>query len=360
MTPKERYQKAILSGQLMPDVEQAAVVDEFQQIYQIFVRAKRDWRKWFRSHQQPEGLYLWGGVGIGKTCLMDIFYESLPTTAKLRTHFHRFMRDVHKQLTQLQGERDPLKKVAKHLSKQAKIICFDEFFVSDITDAMLLGNLLAALFDEGVILLATSNLSPDQLYRNGLQRDRFLPAISLLKQHLKVVHLSVQCDYRLRKLEQAGTYFYPLNAESERQLKASFDYFAHDTAMAGGHLEIEGRNIRTVYRGNDVVWFDFRELCSVPRSQLDYLEIAREYPTVLLSGVPQIKSGEENAVCYLINLVDVFYDAQVKLILSAAVPAADIYPHGRLSFEFKRTVSRLLEMQSTDYLSKPHLGKKQS
>ena len=309
----------------------------------------------------PErGLYFWGGVGRGKTYLMDMFYDALPFDKKMRIHFHRFMRRVHHELADLAGTKNPLEIVADRLADQARVICFDEFFVSDITDAMILAGMFEALFARGVCLVATSNIEPDGLYKDGLQRSRFLPAISLLKQHTEVVNIDGGIDYRLRALERAELYHTPLDDEADKSLLRSFEQLAPQRegqfycVEADVAIEIEGRHIMARYWVDDVVWFDFDALCDGPRSQNDYIEIAREFHAVLISNVPQMGIYNEDKARRFINLVDEFYDHNIKLVISAEVAILDLYAEGRLSFEFERTRSRLQEMQSHDYLAAAH------
>lgn len=302
-----------------------------------------------------KGLYLWGGVGRGKTYLMDTFYNCLPGKRKLRIHFHRFMRRVHKDLTSLQGKPNPLKIIGRQFAHDVDIICFDEFFVTDITDAMLLGGVLEALFAEGVVLVATSNIPPQDLYKDGLQRDRFLPAIALLLKHQAVYNLDGSIDYRLRTLVRAEIYHFPLDDEAMLSLQQSFQKIAGGVGVIGETLEIESREIATLRYAEGVLWCDFAALCDGPRSQNDYIELARIFSTVLVSNVPQFDGRQDDQARRFINMVDEFYDRNVKLILSAAVAVEELYTNGRLGFEFKRTQSRLLEMQSHEYLERPHL-----
>lgn len=303
----------------------------------------------------PElGLYFWGGVGRGKTYLMDTFYESLPFERKLRVHFHRFMQRVHRELTSLKGTENPLEVVADHFARDARIICFDEFFVTDIGDAMILARLLKALFSRGVTLVCTSNIIPDGLYKDGLQRERFLPAIALLNRYTQVVNVDGGTDYRLRALEQARLYYSPLSEESEASLADSFSRLATDCGSQGVSLKVNGRKLAAKSRCDDVVWFEFAELCDGPRSQNDYIELAREFHAIIISNVPVFNVDKEDQARRFINLVDEFYDRSVKLIISAAAPITGLYNGKRLKFEFERTESRLLEMQSTEYLSAEH------
>ncbi len=300
------------------------------------------------------GLYMWGGVGRGKTYLMDLFFDSLPFRRKLRIHFHRFMQRVHKELKSLQGTRNPLEVVADRLQQEAVVICFDEFFVSDITDAMILGGLFEHLFARGVTLVATSNIVPDRLYEKGLQRERFLPAIDTLKQHVEVLNVDSGVDYRLRVLEQAELYHSPLDAAADTLMHDCFQHLSNGMPVSAQAIEINSRQVQVHAHTEDVIWCDFDELCIKPRSAHDYIEIAREYHSVLLANVPQMGAWDDNATRRFINLVDEFYDRCVKLIISAAVPIAELYSGGRLNFEFERTQSRLLEMQSQEYLEREH------
>ncbi|MGB1272485.1 MAG: cell division protein ZapE, partial [Endozoicomonas sp.] len=302
------------------------------------------------------GLYFWGGVGRGKTYLMDTFYQCLPFPEKLRMHFHHFMRRVHNELTSLEGRKNPLETVAQRLAGEARIICFDEFFVSDITDAMILGGLMELLFNRGVTLVATSNVEPDELYKDGLQRARFLPAIDLINQHTLVVNVDGGIDYRLRLLEKADTYYCPLTPETQTRLETIFYDLAPDCSQAEEQpvMEISGRAIQTIKICEDIAWFSFSQLCDSPRSQNDYIELARLYHSVILEAVPQFRAGYDDQARRFINLVDEFYDRGVKLILSSEAPLDRLYSEGNLSFEFQRTQSRLQEMQSTEYLARPH------
>lgn len=300
------------------------------------------------------GLYMWGGVGRGKTYLMDLFYESLPFRRKMRIHFHRFMQRVHKELKSLQGTRDPLEVVADRLHQEAVVICFDEFFVTDITDAMILGGLFEQLFARGVTLVATSNIEPDRLYLKGLQRERFLPAIDMIKQNVDVLNVDSGVDYRLRVLVQASLYHTPPGPAADAAMSDCFHQLANGMVVVKEAEQINNRKVDVVARTDNVLWCEFDELCIKPRSAHDFIEIAREYHTVLLAHVPQLGGWDDNATRRFINLVDEFYDRCVKLVISAAVPIADLYAGGRLDFEFERTQSRLLEMQSQEYLEREH------
>lgn len=361
MTPLQRYDQDLQRSDFTPDAAQAAAVAQLQRVYDALVQrqCRRDRRSNFLRrisfrHDEPvQGLYMWGGVGRGKTYLMDVFYDSLPFENKIRTHFHRFMRDVHKALSELSGEKNPLKLVAANIAKQAQVICFDEFFVSDISDAMILAGLFEELFRRGIVLVATSNIAPDGLYKDGLQRVRFLPAIALLKTNSVVMNVDGGTDYRLRTLEQAELYHWPLDAAADVSLKDSMQRLAPDEIAWSQKLELEGRWLDTLALADDVAWFDFYAICDGPRSQHDYIELAKEYHAVLISNIPVFSDSDDQARRF-INLVDEFYDRRVKLVVSAAAPINGLYQKGRLAFEFERTQSRLLEMQSTDYLAAGH------
>lgn len=309
----------------------------------------------FRSNITPEtGLYLWGGVGRGKTFLMDIFYDCLPFDNKLRMHFHHFMFRVHKDLVKHSGQKNPLELIANELAQECRVLCFDEFFVSDIGDAMILAELLRALFARGVTLVATSNIPPQDLYRDGLQRSRFFPTIALLEAHTCSVNVDGKTDYRLRILMRAEIYHHPLDGAADDGLRSSFLGLAPDRVESGVELEVEGRPIHALYQADDVVWFDFLAICDGPRSQNDYIEIARVFHAVLISNVPVFDAYKEDQARRFISLVDEFYDRGVKLIMSAEVGIQDLYQGEKLKFEFERTKSRLIEMQSEEYLAGGH------
>ena len=302
------------------------------------------------------GLYLWGGVGRGKTFLMDLFFETLDIDRKRRVHFHRFMQDIHHRLKALDAIEDPLDTVAKDIASDARVLCFDEFFVSDIGDAMILGRLLDGLFRRGVTLVTTSNTQPDDLYRDGLQRRQFLPAIVAINRHTEVVHMGGDTDYRLRLLRQAGTFLTPDDESAHEKLRVFFAESASSQVAENQMLEVNGRDLHVQRCAKGIAWFDFTDICDGPRSQSDYIEIARWYPTVIISGVPELDAQQENQARRFIALVDEFYDRRVKLIISADHSAERLYSGQRLRFEFERTVSRLLEMQSGEYLHLPHLA----
>lgn len=359
--PEHRYRAAVEAGEIVFDDAQAEAVDHLQRLFTALGESPREpgllsrlFRRGRPDHPAVTGLYFWGGVGRGKTYLMDLFYESLPFTEKRRMHFHRFMRYVHGRMRDLQGEANPLGLIAKEFAGEARVLCFDEFFVSDITDAMILANLLEALFGHGVTLVATSNVEPARLYENGLQRRKFLPAIELIERHTRVLNVDGGVDYRLRALEAAELYHCPLDDEAEASLQRSFESLSPDHGEADVELEIEGRPIRSKLCGDGVAWFEFEALCDGPRSQNDYIELAMIFQTVLISGVPQFTVKKEDPARRFISLVDEFYDHNVKLVLSAAVPIPELYRGERLAFEFRRTESRLTEMQSHEYLAREH------
>jgi cell division protein ZapE len=298
----------------------------------------------------PRGVYLWGGVGRGKSFLMDCFYQAVPIRRKTRLHFHEFMREVHRELAGLQGTVNPLDELGQRMARRFKLLCFDEFHITDITDAMILYRLLIALLDNGVGFVTTSNFRPDDLYPDGLHRDRVLPAIALLNERMEVVNVDNGIDYRRGTLAQVQTYLTPLGPPADAALRDAFERLA-PCADEDPKLTIEARTVRALRRAGGVVWFDFKTLCEGPRSQNDYLEIATRFDTVLLSGVPQMAERDASAARRFTLLVDVLYDRHVKLILSAAVPPGELYLHGPLANEFPRTVSRLAEMQSAQYLA---------
>ena len=358
------YAERLAASGFVADSAQLRAVDQLDDLRHRLIAAQESngsvLRRWLgnlvgNSTREPErGLYLWGGVGRGKTWLMDMFFQSLPFPEARRRHFHRFMHDVHEQLKGLQSRESPLDLVAEEIARDTRVLCFDELFVTDIADAMILGALFEGLFKRGVTLVATSNLPPKDLYKDGLQRQRFLPAIDLIERHVEVVNVDGATDYRLRQLTQAGTYLLSSAPDTPRRLEALFTELAHHGASSGGAIEIEGRSIPVIRQSSSAVWFDFPAVCAGPRSQNDYIEIAREYQSVIVSDVPILDSLRENEARRLIALVDELYDHGVNLIVSAAAPPAELYRGERLTFPFERTVSRLIEMQSEDYLAREH------
>jgi cell division protein ZapE len=305
------------------------------------------------------GLYLWGGVGRGKSLLVDLFFASLQAapgsqlTAQ-RSHFHHFMRDVHAELGRIKQHAEPLEIVAERLAARARVICLDEFYVADIADAMLLAGLFDGLFRRGVTLVATSNLPPQDLYKDGLQRQRFLPAIDLIRSHVALIHLDGGIDYRLRQLERAPTYMDSKLAGSALALQERFTALAGAAAAGAAALRIEGRALHAVNSGHGMVWFEFSELCDGPRSQNDYIELARLYHTLFLANIPLFDSFNENAARRFIMLIDELYDRGVKIVVTAAAPPAELYRGEWLHVEFERAASRLIEMQTRHYLAGQH------
>lgn len=361
-TPLSRYQADLLNPEFEPDEAQKHAVENLQRLYDELlphepVKASFLQKIGVTKAAKPEpvqGLYFWGGVGRGKTYLVDTFFECLPFENKMRMHFHRFMHRIHTERKKLRDQAEPLEIIAKQLARETRILCFDEFVVNDVADAVILVRLMRALFDEGVTLVATSNVEPINLYKGGLQRDLFLPAIDMIYQYTQVINIDSGIDYRLRFLDKAETYFHPVNEAAEKGMQYNFEHLAPDAGVAGATIEVEGRELTSIKRTDGVIWFDFAELCDGPRSQNDYIELARCFHSILLSGVPVLDRLQEDQARRFINLVDVFYDHNVKLIVSAAAPAAELYVGTRVEFEFQRTISRLQEMQSHDYLALSH------
>ncbi len=298
----------------------------------------------------PRGVYMYGGVGRGKSFLMDAFFQAVPLTRKTRLHFHEFMREVHRELQDLKGVQNPLDELGKRIARRFRLICFDEFHVADVTDAMILHRLLDALFRNRVSIITTSNFHPDGLYPNGLHRDRILPAIALLKAQMEVINVDNGTDYRSRTLEHVQLYHSPLGPQADAALDAAFDELA-EARDEEPVLQIEHRSIQARRKAGGVVWFDFKALCGGPRSQNDYLELAAQFHTLILSNVPLMPPKLASEARRFTWLVDVLYDRRVKLIISAAVPPEELYTDGPLAHEFPRTVSRLTEMQSAEFLA---------
>lgn len=356
---REAWEKSLLREGHVRDMAQDQLVTQLASL-QSRLQAEPDngvlSRLWRRPAEPIRGVYLWGGVGRGKTFLMDLFFETLQLQQKKRIHFHRMMHEVHDRLKKLEHVEDPLDRVAGDIAIDVQVLCFDEFFVSDIGDAMILGRLLQGLFERGVTLVTTSNARPDDLYKDGLQRSRFLPAIELLNEYTDIVNMDGGVDYRLRLLQQAGTYLCPDDDDAHSRLEHLFDDSASSQITVDHDLDINGRTLCARRCAKGIAWFDFDEICDGPRSQADYIELARWYPTVIISGVPQFDETLENQARRFIALVDEFYDRRVKLIVSAARDVNHLYAGQQLSFEFDRTTSRLIEMQSSKYLASPHLA----
>tara|TARA_R110000737_G_scaffold25195_8_gene43914 strand:+ start:2821 stop:3936 length:1116 start_codon:yes stop_codon:yes gene_type:complete len=367
LSPIEKYTRDLTRDDFLFDAAQEHAVKNLQRLYEDLINQplpvsgfKKVLNGWKRIVAKPEnkpitGIYFWGGVGRGKTYLVDTFYDCLPFKNKTRVHFHRFMHRVHQELKSLQGQSDPLKIIAKRFADETCIICFDEFFVSDITDAMILGTLFEELFAHNVTLVATSNIIPDELYRNGLQRERFLPAINLINKHCDIVNVDSGVDYRLRTLEQAEIFHFPLDQQADKNLSLYFKQLSVEAGQKGKVIKINNRALTTVQESDGVVHFEFATLCESARSQSDYMELSRLYHTVLMANVTQMGADNDDSTRRFIALVDEFYERHVKLIMSAEVALEQLYTAGRLSFEFKRCLSRLQEMQSHDYLASEHL-----
>jgi cell division protein ZapE len=348
------------------DSSQLVAVEHFQRLYEDLIGLERLESSLIRllaRRRVVRGLYIWGGVGRGKSFLMDSFFNCAPVQRKQRIHFHRFMQQVHHELHAKQGQADPLVAIGRDWAKDSRLLCLDEFHITDITDAMMMKRLLESLFEQGVVLVTTSNFEPDALYLHGLQRNQFLPAIDLIKQNLDVINVDAGTDYRLRELERAGVYH--VEADADRALAAAFEKIARHRADDASEIEIEGRMIRIRRHARGVAWFDFAELCDGPRGKADYIELARRYHTVLISDVPRFRQRDADKLRRFVWLVDEFYDRRVKLIVSAAVPPEELVGRGdEEGDEFQanlnaalneRLVSRLTEMQTRDYLSEPHL-----
>jgi len=351
------FNAALEARGIVADEAQQAAAARLQAFYDAllaFKAARRTkLRKLLARPALPKGVWFWGGVGRGKSFLMDCFFDAVPYQRKRRVHFHAFMREVHERLRGLKDEADPLAKVAEQVAAETRLMCFDEFHVSDIADAMILARLMQALFDAGVLFCITSNYPPDGLYPNGLQRDRLLPTIDLLNRRLDVIRIDAGIDYRLRALEQAAVYHLPADGDGATLLMRTFAQVAHGAGHARP-LAVLGREIPVVHRAPGVVWFDFAALCGGPRSQNDYLDLAHRFHTVFVSHLPRMNADKANEARRFTWLVDVFYDHRVKLVLAADVPAEELYCLGPQAEEFKRTVSRLIEMRSHEYLASTH------
>ncbi|RXZ39011.1 AFG1 family ATPase [Oxalobacteraceae bacterium CAVE-383] len=353
MDVREFYSHALAERGYTSDPAQLRAVDRLQRSYEEWTAYKaqrsNSLKRLVIRPDLPRGVYLWGGVGRGKSFLMDSFYSVVPLVRKTRLHFHEFMREVHRELDELKGVSDPLNDVARRIAKKYRLICFDEFHVSDIADAMILYNLLKVLFDNGVSFVMTSNYDPDLLYPDGLHRDRMLPTIQLLKDKLDIMNIDAGIDYRKRALEQVDIYHTPLNAATDEALRQAFAAVA-ETADEDPRVHIEAREIRALRRAGTAIWFDFATLCGGPRSQNDYLELASRFKTVILSGIPRMSAAMSSEARRFTWLIDVFYDHKVKLIMSAEVEPEALYTVGQLANEFQRAVSRIIEMQSREYM----------
>ena len=354
----DSYEAVLRTRGFAADAAQLAAAERLQTLYyqllSFKVGRRKALRRIFSPPPLPRGVYFWGGIGRGKSFLMDCFYASVPYVRKRRVHFHAFMQEIHTQLKALKGEADPLLKVAENIAKGYRLICFDEFHVSDIADAMILRRLLEALFARGVVFVMTSNYPPEQLYTGGLQRENFLPAIALIQAKVDVLRVDSGVDYRLRTLDQLEIFHFPVDAGSAARMSDSFVSIEGSAGEDGGDIEILGRRIPTLRRGRGVIWFDFKSLCGGPRSQNDYLELARTYHTLLLSDVPRMSAAMSSEARRFTWLVDILYDHKVKLIITAECEPAALYASGTQASEFQRAVSRLTEMCSREYLALPH------
>jgi cell division protein ZapE len=351
------FNAALAARGSVADPDQQAAAERLQRFYDDLVAFKAARRTKLRKllvHPDlPKGVWFWGGVGRGKTFLMDCFFAAVPYRRKRRVHFHAFMREIHERLQALKNEADPLAKVAAQVAQETRLMCFDEFHVSDIADAMILGRLIPALFGAGVLFCITSNYPPDGLYPDGLQRDRLLPTLALLNEQLDIIRIDAGIDYRLRTLEQAAVYLLPADGDATTLMMRTFAQMVHGT----GHvrpIEVLGREISVVHRAPGVAWFDFVVLCGGPRSQNDYLDMSHRFHTIFVSGVPRMGAEMASEARRFTWLVDVCYDHRVKLVIAAAVPAEELFLAGQQAGEFARTVSRLIEMRSHDYLASAH------
>ena len=359
-SPSQLYDAGIAHGEWQDDPAQRAVLVELDRLHTA-LSAPMESTGFFgrlfggkEAASTTQGLYLWGGVGRGKTFLVDLFYDSLDFPEKRRTHFHRFMREIHARLKQHAGERDPMAAIAREWRRDMRVLVLDEFFVSDIGDAMLLGRLLERLFAEGVVLVTSSNTAPQNLYKDGLQRARFLPAIALIEQNCAVVHLDSEHDYRLRALTRSPVYRAPLDAQSDAWLAERWHALGGDDAHVDAGIVIDGRRIPVRARCKGLCWFDFAALCEGPRGDADYIEIAREFHTVLLGGIPRMNADRDDAARRFVHLIDELYDRHVNLICTADATPMELYTGERLVAAFERTTSRLIEMRSAEYLALEH------
>ena len=351
MSPLEKYQELLAAGQLKEDAQQALVIEKFTACYDALCNTKKSWLTKLKSPAPIKGFYLWGSVGIGKTALLDIFFNCLPCT-KLRLHFFKFMRDIHQQLKIKQGQKNPLAIIAKEIASHYNVICFDEFFVSDIADAMVLGELFQHLLQAGITLIATSNTAPDDLYKNGLQRERFMPAIDAIKKYTEVIHLTSQKDYRLRHEKPTQTYLYPIDQDNKTKMQQFFDYYAHGSHSNSEPIELNTHRLNVIKKSRGVLFCNFKELCEADRSPKDYLDLASHFHTVLLEGLTQIPTHDRKTILRFIHLIDIFYDQHVRLIILADIELNEIYPQGPHHVEYARTQSRLIEMQSPYYVDR--------
>jgi len=361
MTPLERYQQVLQQKHFEADTGQQEVICCFQQLHtelqaeylkqqQVLHRIS----SLFSPKEKAKGLYLWGGVGRGKTWLMDLFYETVPSTNKYRRHFHRYIQEIHEELDHYKGQKNPLSLIARQFSRQYQLLCLDEFHVADITDAMILHGLLKALTENNVTLVFTSNLEPDELYKDGLQRERFIPAIELIKQACRVQKIPDGTDHRLNTIQSQQVYFTPLSAANQQVLEDYFLRLSPCPPKKHSNLIINHRSLPVYGLADDVAWFIFDEIFNSPRAVADYIELARLFHSVIISDIPVLGTHNEDKTRRFIQLMDEFYDRNVKVIISAETPADQLYQGQNMQFDFERTLSRIEEMKSLHYLQKPH------
>lgn len=346
-TPHSRYRLQLTQGKLQPNQQQADIVAELQRLYTELTEPRSLWQR--LTAQYPKGLYLWGSVGVGKTMLMDMLYQCLDQARCLRTHLHSFLLDIHQQLRKTQGTKNPLQAIAAKLGQQIQIIFFDEFYVKDVADAMMLGDLLQALMKAGVTFVATSNVAPDDLYLKGLQRDRFLPTIDFIKTHCVVYAIQLDTDYRRQVELLPSRYLMPHTKKTQQQLENIFAKLCDNEFIYDKKIKINDRSIYFIRKSLQCIWFDCTDLCSVPRSVADYLELARLFPCIMISNIPEFSVKSNDLALNFIKLIDVLYEKNTATIFSAATAVDQLYPEGSLKMEFERTQSRLIEMQSTHY-----------
>ena len=346
----KEYEAAIAGGNIVEDPSQRAALNRMQNLLDSINAQSDSWLSWLYK-KSMYGFYLYGPVGVGKTFLMDLFYAQVNKKQKARFHFHHFMQQIDAQLRRSQGKKDPLRHIAAELAKKVRLLCFDEFLVNDVAHAMILAELLQALFKQGIVLGVTSNTSPENLYLNGIHRERFIPAIKLIQANCQVLAINYKKDYRLGRMPLLEAYLYPLNAETTEKLIKQFAQISPN-AQEKGTLMVQNREISFIKCGQRAVWFDFKIICNLPRSQLDYLEIADRFDTIFLSNIPALTSQDTVFAILLIHFIDVLYDRGIRLIISAAVPVELIYIEGEMRKEFQRTLSRLQEMQAADYLNR--------
>jgi cell division protein ZapE len=354
MTVLTAYQTLLSKRGYTADKAQLAAVNRLESLHTALATREKQRanliKNLFSKPQTPRGIWLWGGVGRGKSFIMDCFYDTVQSSLKTRIHFHEFMRSIHRELEQLKGTRDPLDTVAKNVAKKYLLLCFDEFHVSDVADAMILHRLLDGLFKHGVVFVMTSNYAPDLLYPDGLHRERIFPAIALLKANVDIVNVDAGIDYRRQTLANVPAYFYPFDDAALNCLNQTFSALA-ECADETPELYIENRMIQAQRKAGSVLWCDFAQLCGSARSQNDYLDIATQFHTVILTHVPQLKASQASEARRLTWLVDVFYDHKVKLLIAADGAPETLFVEGRFANEFHRTVSRMIEMQSEQYLT---------